>query len=65
MTAVRVPAALRFLALIVPVALANAPVPPVTLPLVIAPVLKLAVSFPYRKPAAGSLLRTTLGGWVG
>ena len=44
MTAVRVPAALRFLALIVPVAPANAPVPPVTLALVSALVLRLRVS---------------------
>ena len=50
LTAVRVPALLRFLALMVPVAPLNLPVPPVTLPLVTMPFLVLMVSAPYRKP---------------
>src|SRR5690349_24037060 len=45
------------LTLIVPVARANAPVPPVTLPLVTTPVLGWKVNVPYRNPPLVSTVR--------
>ena len=47
------------LTLIVPVALANAPVPPVTLPLVTTPVLGLNVNVQYRNPPLVSTVKFT------
>ena len=49
---------LRYLTLIVPVALANFPVPPVTLPFVSLPVLILRENLPYRKPPRVSTVRS-------